>query len=313
MRPRRVPVDASGEQVVLTSGRVRLTVVTAGGGIRELTCGDWHVVDGYGADEVPAGASGQPLIPWPNRIADGEYEFAGRRHQAPITETDKRNALHGFARWMTWQVDVLEASRAVLGLMMYPRQGYPFALHVEVEYRVDDPSVSVRTAARNVGRTALPYAGGFHPYITAGTPTIDQCSLMIPAATFLTVDERQIPNGRRPAAGGELDFRSARPVGPARLDTAFTDLERDADGMARVILAAPDGSRAVVVRMDEAHPYVMVYTGDSLPSPERRRRSVAVEPMTAAPNAFRSGDGLRVLEPGEVFNSEWGIEVNDLA
>jgi hypothetical protein len=30
--------------------------------------------------------------------------------------------------------------------------------------------------------------------------------------------------------------------------------------------------------------------------------------MTCAPNAFQTGDGLRVLEPGEQAVSAWGIE-----
>jgi galactose mutarotase-like enzyme len=32
--------------------------------------------------------------------------------------------------------------------------------------------------------------------------------------------------------------------------------------------------------------------------------------MTAAPNAFQTGDGLHVLEPGERLRSEWGIEID---
>jgi aldose 1-epimerase len=43
----------------------------------------------------------------------------------------------------------------------------------------------------------------------------------------------------------------------------------------------------------------MLFTGDMLAQPERRRRSLAVEPMTCAPNAFRSGDGLQTLAPGQ--------------
>ena len=35
----------------------------------------------------------------------------------------------------------------------------------------------------------------------------------------------------------------------------------------------------------------------SPPRESRRRRSLAIEPMTCAPNAFVTGDGLRVLEP----------------
>jgi aldose 1-epimerase len=50
----------------------------------------------------------------------------------------------------------------------------------------------------------------------------------------------------------------------------------------------------------------MVFTGDALPEGERRR-SIAVEPMTCAPNAFVSGDGLVVLDPGETHTAAWGI------
>jgi aldose 1-epimerase len=50
----------------------------------------------------------------------------------------------------------------------------------------------------------------------------------------------------------------------------------------------------------------MAFTGDSMAS-ERRRRSLGLEPMTAAPNAFRSGLGLRTLQRGESFTSAWGI------
>jgi len=34
---------------------------------------------------------------------------------------------------------------------------------------------------------------------------------------------------------------------------------------------------------------------------------LAVEPMTRAPNAFRSGDGLVRLEPGASVTTSWGI------
>ena len=63
----------------------------------------------------------------------------------------------------------------------------------------------------------------------------------------------------------------------------------------------------VALWADEAYGYLMVYTGDTL-APERRRRGLAVEPMTCAPNAFVSGDGLVRLEPGTQHVAEWGIE-----
>ena len=49
----------------------------------------------------------------------------------------------------------------------------------------------------------------------------------------------------------------------------------------------------------------MLFSGD--PLPDVARRSLAVEPMTCPPNAFRSGEDLIVLEPGRSFTSTWGI------
>jgi len=51
----------------------------------------------------------------------------------------------------------------------------------------------------------------------------------------------------------------------------------------------------------------MIFTGDALPDPEHRRTGLAVEPMTCAPNAFRSGDGLEVLDPGATTSATWGL------
>jgi aldose 1-epimerase len=51
----------------------------------------------------------------------------------------------------------------------------------------------------------------------------------------------------------------------------------------------------------------MAYSGDTLPEPERRRRGLAVEPMTCPANAFQSGEGLIVLAPGESCRQRWGL------
>ena len=59
--------------------------------------------------------------------------------------------------------------------------------------------------------------------------------------------------------------------------------------------------------MDEAYRYLMLFTGDSLADPARRRRGLGIEPMTCAPNALQTGEGLRTLQPGELFSSRWGI------
>jgi aldose 1-epimerase len=64
----------------------------------------------------------------------------------------------------------------------------------------------------------------------------------------------------------------------------------------------------LTVWADEAWPYVQLFTGD--PLPDVARRSLAVEPMTCPPNAFRTGEGLIRLEPGQAFAGSWGIQRN---
>jgi aldose 1-epimerase len=107
--------------------------------------------------------------------------------------------------------------------------------------------------------------------------------------------------------GTEYDFREPRAIGEATLDHAFTELERGDDGLARVEVRRPDNGTELTLWLDESYPYLQLFTGDSQPSV--RRRSLAVEPMTCPPNAFRTGKGLLVLEPDQPTKAEWGIHV----
>jgi aldose 1-epimerase len=136
---------------------------------------------------------------------------------------------------------------------------------------------------------------------------IDGWRLTVPAETRLRTDSRMLPTGRATVAGTEFDFREPRLIGPTQLDTAYTDLLRDPDGLLRVRLEAPDGRR-LVLWTDRACPWLVLFSADPLPSADRRR-GIAVEPMTCPPDAFRSGEDLIVLQPGQTATMSWGIDV----
>ena len=162
------------------------------------------------------------------------------------------------------------------------------------------------STAINDGAEACPYGSGMHPYLTLGTEAVDTLLLHAPGRTVLHTDDRGIPVSTAPVEGTDYDFRKARPIGATKLDHAFTDLERDDDGLARVVLQHPERGTTLCLWLEESYPYLQLFTGDSLADVDRG--SVAVEPMTCAPNAFRSGDGLLVLEPGESATATWGIQ-----
>ena len=285
-------------------GAHRAVVVEVGGGLREYTVDGAPVVDGYGAEEMCNGGRGQTLIPWPNRLAGGRYEFGGDTLQLPLTEVGKNNAIHGLTRWANWTVASSSPSSAVLVHQLHPQPGYPFALDCRLEYALSDTGLTVHTVTTNAGDRPCPYGTGAHPYLTAGTDTVDGATLQAPGRRYLPVDGQGIPTGTTDAEGTPYDFRTPRSLDGALLDHCYTDLERDADGIAAVVLSGPD--RAVRLWFDAASPYLQVFTGDTLPS-SRRRQGLAVEPMTCPPDAFRTGDGLLVLEPGQTVTTTWGI------
>ncbi len=295
---------ASGRQTELVHGAHRAVVVEVGGGLREYTVDGVAVVDGYAADEMCGGGRGQTLIPWPNRLAGGRYEFGGETLQLALSEPTRGNAIHGLTRWGNWTVAAQTPSSAVLAHTLHPQPGYPFTLDCRLEYSLSGAGLTVHTVTTNAGNRPCPYGTGAHPYLTVGTDTVDGASLEAPGRRYLPVDEQGIPTGVVDVEGSPYDLRTPRSLDGAILDHCFTDLDRDADGIAAVTLSGPD--RTVRLWLDGSHPYLQVYTGDTL-VPARRRQGVGVEPMTCPPDAFRSGDGLIVLEPGQTVTTTWGI------
>jgi aldose 1-epimerase len=300
-------IAASGRQIELAHGDQRAVVVEVGGGLREYTLDGRRLLDGYGADEMSSSGRGQVLIPWPNRIQDGRYSFDGQDHQLPLDDVEEQDAIHGLVRWASWTAGEREESRVVMEHVLHPQPGYPFTLALSVEYRLLDEGLRVRTTAVNRGPRPCPYGSGNHPYLAVSESPVDSLTLRIPARTLLRSDERGIPVERLPVGGTDYDFRRPRAIGATVLDHAFTDLERGEDGRARIELRDPDGGNELTLWVDETHSYVMVFSGD--PLPDVNRRSLAVEPMTCPPNAFRTGEDVVQLQPGQSFTSSWGIDL----
>jgi aldose 1-epimerase len=163
----------SGEQFELEAGAHRVVVVEVGGGIRE-----WDgVLLGYGPDEMCASGRGQVLMPWPNRLAGGRYEWDGEELQLPVNEVDTGSAIHGLVRWASWRAVEREPARVLLEHVLHPQPGYPFALRLRVGYRLAATGLAVRTEAENVGSRTCPFGAGHHPYVLAPTGRVDDLVL----------------------------------------------------------------------------------------------------------------------------------------
>jgi aldose 1-epimerase len=299
-------IPLTGAQYEIEAGDYRATVTELGAGLRELKFTGTPMVTSYDADQLPPHGAGQLLAPWPNRVDGGRYSFGGTEYQLALSEPAAGNAIHGLTRWIPWMRVAHDRREVTLRSVPHGQQGYPFAVQVEVTYRLDAGSgLHVTVSAANKGSRPAPWGVGQHPYLTVATPTVDDCELTLPADRWLPADERGIPSGAAlDVAGSEFDFRGPRKLGDTRLDHAFTGLRREPDGLAWVRLSA--GAVGMALWADAGYRWLQVFTGDAL-EPEHRRTALAVEPMTCPPNAFVSGEDLLVLPPGEAVSCRWGI------
>jgi aldose 1-epimerase len=305
-QPSALPL--TGAQHDITAGDYQATVTELGAGLRKLSFRGRATIVEYRADEMPPAGAGQLLAPWPNRVDGGRYTFAGAQRQLDLSEPSAGNAIHGLTRWHNWRLAAREDSAVELRHVLYGQPGYPFCLELTARYALSaEGGLEVSVSAANAGSAAAPYGTGNHPYLTAGTPLVDDCELELPAARWLAADDRGIPSGP-PAdvTGTEFDFRAGRAIGGTRIDHAFTGLTAGPDGRVTARLTGPEAQ--VEFWAGPGYGWLQVFTGDAL-SPDRQRRALAIEPMTCPPNAFVSGTDLITLAPGERVTHHWGIRL----
>ncbi|MDI7418734.1 aldose-1-epimerase [Cronobacter turicensis] len=285
----------SGTTIALTAGEWQAEIVTVGAGLASLTRRQRHVVIPHPPEAMPLAHLGKVLMPWPNRIADGRFTFAGQTLTPAINDRVGNTAIHGLLAWHNWAIREQSPTHVVLSAFLPPTYGYPFMLTADVTYQLDeDAGLRVRIAGTNAGDAPAPYGVGLHPYLTCNLHVIDACELTLPAAEMLEVDAARL----RPARDGGLDFRAPRRIADTLIDHTFKALS-PSHWEARLSHA----TMSVWLRAEA--PWIQVYSGEKL-----GRVGLAIEPMSCPPNAFNSGIDLVRLTPGQThtMNIEIGGE-----
>ncbi|HRA50561.1 aldose 1-epimerase family protein [Actinotalea sp.] len=304
------PAPLSGHQIELVLDDQQATITDVGAKVRRYAVGGRDVFTPFPAD-VPAPAGhGAVLAPWPNRIRDGRYTFEGVERQLDLSEPALATALHGLVMWQRWTVAPVEDTAHATGqattleVRTSPSGGYPFDLLLRVTYRLTAAGLHVQASATNLGEHVAPYGIGFHPWLSPGDASLDECTVRLDARTRVLVDERLLPVGTAPAEG-DFDLRAPRSLRGLDLDDAYVDVLRDADGLSWMHLNGPDG-RTAAVWMDESMDTWQVCSGNHLGAVDWRRTGLAAEPMSCIADAFRTGERLIRLEPGATHEVTWG-------
>lgn len=288
----------TGSQYEISHGDYAATITQVGATLRRLDWRGLELLDGFAAGEPCFGAQGQHLLPWPNRIADGSFEFGGRSYELSQNEPDRGNAIHGLTRDLEWTLDAHEDDSVAQSLRL-EHPGWPGVLDLRIEHRLDAAGLTVVVSASNRADAVVPLGYGAHPYLR-----FDPCggtTLTVPATRYLVTDRRLLPVRVDDVAGSDVDLQSGRPLGRSLLDTAFTGLRAQA-GRWRISLAGASRQVEVWARAGEL-PWVQVFT------PVDGGR-VAIEPMSCAADAVRPGPthpDLKLVDPGATASFQWGI------
>lgn len=300
----------SGEQFEISAGGYRAVITEAGATLRVLEYDGRPLIDGFAPDQRCFGGRGQLLMPWPGRIEDGSYDFDGATQQLPLSEPELHNASHGLVRWVSWQVEEHTGHSVTLTYRLPAQPGYPWSLDLTASYDLSADGLTVTQGAANLSDSPAPFAAGAHPYLSVGGGPIDTWELTLPASQRVLVDDRLLPTRVEDVDDTDFDFRIARPIKDTVFDHAFTGLDRDESGVTSVVL---EGDRdGLTLWVDESVNWLQVFSADK--PAVGGRRSIAVEPMTAPGNAFRTGEGVVTLapagQPGDDTAMSWGIRVN---
>ena len=239
-------------------------------------------------------AASFPLVPYVNRIRDGQFAFRGRDIRLLANMSGDVSPLHGQGWLAPWQVDSAAPSEAVLSFHHHPGE-WPWEYRAEQHFALDENGLSLRLACRNLSPDPMPCGLGQHPYFNCGTDTRIDTTV----TDVWTIDEHVLPV-EKIAATGRFDLAD-RPVCGQDLDHGF-------------------GGWGGVARMtDPAWPFDL-----ELSSPDARFFQLyspaaggifVAEPVTHANAALNAPEeqwpelGMRVLEPGEEMRLDMRLEV----
>lgn len=265
-----------------------------------------HSEQGFPPDGKPTHSGIPILFPWPNRIADGRFTYAGQEYQLPVNEAATGHSIHGYAATGPWRV-VASGPDFVTGEFILsqdaPCNVWPADPGIRVTYRVDAAMLTCTSEVFSNDTEALPFGLGFHPYFKVPGP-FDQWLLQVDASQVWEL-ANMVPVGRPVTVPAGLDFRTPRKVADLSLDDVLTGLS-PSDGMTARSALRSMAATLTVYSDPQWRDYVVFIPGS--------RNAVAIEPYTCTTNAVNlqaegTEAGWQVLPPGQNARFEWRVGV----
>jgi aldose 1-epimerase len=253
--PPRYRATQTGDIVELQDTRAQIVVrvLTTASNAYQMTVNGEDVIRRTWAslDDIRPrmGLNGIPLLwPYANRLDEQAFYANGQKYTFdPGIGNTGRGAvpMHGFLTGATaWKVIEVKADgksawiTSKLEFFRIPQYmtQFPFAHTLTMTYRVQEGALEVRTRIDSMSAEPMPVAIGFHPYFQLTDSAREDWHLSVAAKTHWLLDERTIPTGQTEPITKILPDPQNVAVKDVTLDDIFTDLERDAKGLATMSL-----------------------------------------------------------------------------
>jgi aldose 1-epimerase len=255
--------------MTLLSLRTRTLAVdlapSAGGAIARFALGEVDLLRPMSAADQASGkgnnASAYPLVPFSNRIKDGQLVFEGKTFQLKRNWPGVNHPMHGDGWCHAWQVvrsDAQSAEIAYEHVRDGENGGWPFRYRARQTYRLEADRLTMTMALDNLEDHAVPAGLGLHPFFVRDADTELQCRT---EAVWRT-DAEVLPIARI-VVPPAFDFGTSRNVNEVTLDNGFDGW----DGRAtirwpgrklRVDLEASVPFRHAVIYVPPGRPYFCV-------------------------------------------------------
>ena len=287
-----------------SSGPLRAVVNPMGAGLEALSVGSLQLIQVAAPESPRPFYSGVTLAPWPNRLARGEWTWEGEPLVLPVNDVEHRSALHGLVSNRVFSIDTATDESVSLSCAISDEPGYPFVIQISVRYRLTETGLESILSATNVGNRPAPVALGTHPFVCIGAHTARSLTLTTPVESELLVDDHKVPYG----------ITELHPDSPLGKTYRLADCEFDTTfrmhgaGPWRTIVESPEGTQ-VVVWQDSSFRWLQLFVTDVFPGPDGPVSALAIEPMTAPPQAFATGEDITVLSTGQDWSVTWGIDL----
>lgn len=268
-----------------------------------------ELIDGYKTVDdlklnLELSFKGINLFPFPNRLAKGQYRLEDRQYQLPLNMPHEQNSIHGLVYDKPF--DIIHTRGGDHSCSMEigfeangSIPGYPFHYSLSHTFIFEAPcSFHCTTTVHNKSGVTIPVGHGWHPYFSMGDDTIDGLLLSFPANKILEVNTVNIPTGN---SAPYNSFTSSQVLGKTVLDNCFQ--LKTVEERAEIFLRNSQQDIGLKIWQETGtgkYNFLQVYTPP-------HRNSIAIEPMTCAPDSFNNGIGLIQLPPHSSTSWSFGI------